>query len=1330
MRTASPIVRVTLSLVFLLLSLSAIAGGERLPIGEFTAVRLDPPPTVDGTMAPGEWDRAFASSGLIAPFDHALQNAETTMYMGYDATRFYFCIRCRRSAGEWKLWKLSRTNDDYNFGEPSVEIWVTPPTLVPETYQNILNTYPAVFDQKFIPTRGYASLGWKANWTLGESEDDAYYTIEASVPVKDFGFDAVKNGDTWRFLLCRNALGARPRSQASWSITQGFSEIPQHPQVHFADKAPVVQLLSVISVFTGTYHFPLAVAAPKDAPAEVDVTLRFQAGMQPAEADVVTKKTVTLKAGERQEIAFDGTVPDGWKKGFFHIIAVSRDGKTLFDQSFPFEVTGFTPEIPVKPEKAKPVEPLVLTAMYGPQTDWLQVKADIFDCPRRDEVTGGTVKIIDDAGNRVLATCDIDVFSKYYSTTRLSLAKVNIPVKDYSRIAYQKTQIENIKKENENLAKQGKPQKPVPELKDIAPLTVRVECALRDKTGAEVAKNSTTVPLMRLVMPWMNNTIGITDKVIPPWTPVQVAGNTLSVWNRRMTVDGLGLTQNLDNGGTRQLATGMRLVATIDGKAVPVAAGAPTITRQVDAAVDFTGTGKAPGLNLSAATRMEFDGCTVVTLTVAPDAKTAKVDGLTLEITLPESEATHFCTTAGGWAAVHADTPASWTSLQTASGTLVNDFVPYIWLTNSERGFLWFADSDKGWITDGDRTHATQEFVRKDGVLTLRVHFIEVPTELTAPTTLTFGYQAFPSRPLPSGWRAIFCANGPPAPDTTNTYFWTDADWAVLWPYYCSPFPWSMDKSRALLSHVPVDSTHRPCVGSIAHSIGRYLDYDRNDFSALATDWGATPGQIGNADVTQSRGPIDFRVFHYQRWVREARFRGLYIDENYLSTEDNWLTGNAYFRADGRLQQGYSYLGLREYYKRMMTMFHQNNVPRPNLWMHITSGSAYHAWFGDVFYEGENVEPTDLNFDYIEVLPAGRLRSIGSAVCSGGVMTMMCQALRHQTVHVEKHIHQFVGWVMAHDIVPEQVPYYPLLTQEGRLYEPSVTFLPYWKPTTPIRTATPECMVSAHQTAGRALLWVVNTARKDQDVAVAIDFAKLGLNGKRTVAVNVETGARIALTDKGFTVPVLQRDYVPVMLVERKQLGDNETLVASFDTGTRADEAIGSNAFSYLQYTPGATLACRSGVNGAALDASRGVSFTSHLHLMNAEGRIRFQGLVREGAAGTLLQLGPLAVTCTTGRTPVLALEWKEKEAPLKVEAAALTAGWHAFDLAWKGGKANLTVDGKAVGTVTIGTLGITERFTGTGNRNLFTEGQVKLGDNRGGLLAIDDLRCSLDSGL
>ena len=1107
----------------------AQAAGERLKIGEFTASRFETPPVVDGKVSQGEWDRALTTSGLIAPFDHQLQESETTLSLGFDSKRFYFLFRCRRGDAEWKLWKSSRFNDDYDFGEPAVEIWVTPPTLVPETYQTILNTYPAVFDVKQIPSRGYTSQGWKGNWKVAASETDSDYIIEASVPIKDFGFDAVKNGDVWRFLMCRNCLGAKPRSQASWSITQGFSEIPQHPQIRLMDDEVVTQLTGVSTVFTGNYDFQVGVVAPRRTAAAVDVELRFQKGMTPAADDRVERQKVNVKAGQRQVVSFRGDVTKVSKE-FFTVTTAKADGTQIFFQSFPFIVSGWKPETPKRPANAPPLDDLTITAQFGPETSTVLVKADILDLPGREKVAAAEVKVLDPQTGQALAQAAMRPFQEWYGGAALRLANADIPTDDFHKVAALRAQLRRIQDANVEHKKKGEPLETEPQVPKTTGKKVQVAVTLKGKDGRTLKTGTKELELIRYAAEWMNNTVGVTDKVIPPWTPLEVKGSELKVWNRTLSLDGLGLAKQVINGGVSQLAAPMRLVAVKDGKPIELKAGPPKLQRHVDAEADLVGSSEAAGLRFTARTRVEFDGFVNIHLDIAPlGKKPVTLDKLFLEITLPADKATHYCTTSGGWAAVHDALPDRWTSQTTASGMLVGDFVPYIWLTDSERAFLWFADHDRGWNHDPDKALPTQEIRRENGIVTLRVNFFEIPTQVKEPRTITWGWQTFPSRPLPPGWRATFCTNQPPIKHLRNTYFWIDADWAVLWPYYCSPFAWHFDKSKALLAAASKDPRHRPSVGSIAHSIGRYQDYDGNWFPGLAVDWGASPGVIGNSDVTGSKGANDFRLWHYQRWVREGGFRSLYVDENYLGLEENFLTGNAYWRPDGRLQRAYNYVGLRDYFKRLKAMFHENHVPEPNLWQHISSGAAYHAWFGDVFFEGENVEPTDLNFDYLEVLPAGRMRAIGSSVCAGGVMTMMCQSDRHRTQWAPKHTHQFVGWVMAHDILPEQSVLYPQLAEKGHLWADDVRFLPYWKPS-PFTTNQADCLVSAHRADGRALLWVVNKSRKAADVKIAVNWKEAGLDPKSIVATNAETDAPVSLTADGLVIAVLERDFVPILI--------------------------------------------------------------------------------------------------------------------------------------------------------------------------------------------------------
>ncbi len=266
-------------------------------------------------------------------------------------------------------------------------------------------------------------------------------------------------------------------------------------------------------------------------------------------------------------------------------------------------------------------------------------------------------------------------------------------------------------------------------------------------------------------------------------------------------------------------------------------------------------------------------------------------------------------------------------------------------------------------------------------------------------------------------------------------------------------------------------------------------------------------------------------------------------------------------------------------------------------------------------------------------------------------------------------------------------------------------------------------------------MWVVNTARKDQTVDVSVDFAALGLNRGKTVALNAETGEAIALTRRGFSVPVPQRDFVAIHLVELPRSKGGESFYASFDGRREADWALGSSMFE----PAGAPLT--QGVKGLALSVGReGVRLWPRLHLTDAEGRLAFHarltgkpGLIfsttpkqprRAGEPG----VAPIAISLDKDGLAFERLESKPgAKDGQRVSSRGFETrgrldwdGWHAFDLAWKGGKATLSVDGKHVGTLDIQGLNI-----GGGTGVALTEaGKFLFGGRGEAVAAVDEVSC------
>lgn len=643
----------------LTMTAAAASNEERLSIGSFVAAKTQSPPTIDGTISDGEWDGALVTSGFMTPFGHDLLQAKTTVGFTFDEERFYFLFDCVRGDNEWKLWKSVRENDGYSFGDPSIEIWITPPTLVPETYQNVINTYPAVLDNKMIPTRGYTAQGWRGNWELGVEESDTRYVIEASLPITDIdGFDSIVLGSVWRFLLCRTSPGTKPRPQGSWSITQGFAELAQHPAVKLLADTPVLQVRNVTSLLSGTYDIEITGVGSRKAPANIDIELRWHDAAGKAETDTIQHKVIKVGAGKRHTINVTGRLPEK-KSGNLTITAKTRDA-VIFQQTWPYTVNGWTPSKPRKPERARrEAKELDLMVQYGPVNNVTILRADILDLPGREKVTGGTIQIVAPETGKTLLEKPLPPFRNWYSNAHFTLQNIGVPRVDYNKVAYVENQNDNIREQNEARKKKG--QKPLP-LKDLPipePMKVQVKVSVTDDAGEVLESAAEELELRRYRFQWENNDIGVSDKVIAPWTPVQYENGSVGVWNRGLEFDGLGLLKKLENDGLQQIKS-MRLVAVQNGKKTVIDAGAPELQRLVDAEAVFTGFGTGAGLSLTAETNVEFDGFVLSRLTIGPtdSDSPAEIDKLYWEVVLPESEATHFCSTAGGWSAVHAKTPA------------------------------------------------------------------------------------------------------------------------------------------------------------------------------------------------------------------------------------------------------------------------------------------------------------------------------------------------------------------------------------------------------------------------------------------------------------------------------------------------------------------------------------------------------------------------------------------------------------------------------------------------------------------------------------------------
>lgn len=267
----------------------------------------------------------------------------------------------------------------------------------------------------------------------------------------------------------------------------------------------------------------------------------------------------------------------------------------------------------------------------------------------------------------------------------------------------------------------------------------------------------------RQVFPWEGNTLGITGEVYPPFEPVNVKGNEVSVVERRYTMNGFGLWDNVVT-KDRDILTGPITLRYL------TAAGEgiwqkQTVTKDEKNSTPqkavFTTSAESGPVCVSTTSTIEFDGCMKVEMDLLPGDKPAEISKFWIDIPLKDREAPLFHEMSDYIRKNFAgSTPKGegvvWNSTKSRrTAKWQNPFTSYVWLGAEERGLCWFAENDRGWITaKGDSAIPLQEIIREGDLLTLRIYLVNKPSVITEKHSLVFGMQASPVKPMPENWRS------------------------------------------------------------------------------------------------------------------------------------------------------------------------------------------------------------------------------------------------------------------------------------------------------------------------------------------------------------------------------------------------------------------------------------------------------------------------------------------------------------------------------------------------------------------------------------------------
>ena len=676
---------------------------------------------------------------------------------------------------------------------------------------------------------------------------------------------------------------------------------------------------------------------------------------------------------------------------------------------------------------------------------------------------------------------------------------------------------------------------PVPKL---APGRWKVNIALLDAKGKVLGRTTSALWEYPSNAPWLGNTLGITDKVQPPWTPVRVEDSTLQVWGRDYDLKGgFGLPQRILSQGREWLARPVDLELVKAGKRIKITQQTVKVTSRHPNEARWEGQAEAGEVRVRVNGRIEYDGMMLVTLRLEPKMPGAKVelDRVLLQTAMPKERALFLNTSTdqgywwypySGW--IPENPGVVHDNLKQRSAR--TRFLFYALFSDHETGLEWFADNLAGWQVDENLP--VQEIIRDPNAeVRLQCSLANRPFTLIQPMEITFGYDATPVKPLPADWRSWYCHH--------HQLQGVESELAVWWLWRSPVY----DKFRPSVFSLRPDDLE----GFTKAAVGHWGSVKLAPFTNQHVLTPATPdsqqpngGWIWFNNLLQAetendgwlsvptRGARDYWAWNLDQWIKSGSMDGIYMDEaNTQTVGASLLSGAGYLRPDGTHGFGHNTLGMREQLKRIRQLF-LDNGKRPMVWIPVYKKVIPHAYaFVDVVSEGEafvDEQKAPNGPDWIDLWGEGLLEEKGtggpwllatSAAQKYGFIPSQFSYLNYASDAFVRRLRSYYGLLGLLDIIPvsPELGWFFKAKQDFGMSHPETTFHQFLEQKE-IRAGSESVKVSYYRRENRLLLVVTNLGKETYNGPVTIDRGALDLKGDAVKATRLDAAARPTFDSK------------------------------------------------------------------------------------------------------------------------------------------------------------------------------------------------------------------------
>ena len=602
------------------------------------------------------------------------------------------------------------------FRDDSYEILLFPrPEDKSEHYHFYINGKGAVFA---IATKNGKQADWKIEKKFKSEVTGNTWNFQLDLPLEQFGIKELKPGQAFGLRICRNWRNLNLKYydggiQSTWNqIRSAFNDVEKLPLVYCRPEAPAVDFFSVVTRGDRSPDCKFRITNPSSKEQTFYAEYRHVLEKsQPGSGNWM------IKLGPKESKVFAMEIPQvlGNEKVLTKLEVRSADKKTLFYRRALCWQQGKDEEF--FGTRSGDLVYIMPNLAYYPSTNKMRVQVNC-----KAEKNLAKLKKL-----RVVVATEKDE----------KIAEFELPAPDKDKMSEGLFQLPDLKEYTRTKNPSGKYKMSV----------------LADGLGYKPI----VIPFERKIFEWEGNSLGKSQRIVPPFTPIKVRWNKyVDMVLKTYTMNKLGLLGAVKADGHDLLTKdGMVLEAVIGGKTYQAKSTGFKFTKKTDMEVRLEASWEAGPLKATAEGIFGYDGLMWYTFQLQPCAQ--PIQSLKLKTTFPEKEVPlyHFCTDGlrfnnGG--ALMSGSGRIWKSGDAARSELQNDFVPYLWLGSEGPGLAMFADNDRGWVHAKDVP--CQELFRNGKNIELVWNFVTDAPANHKFLPIRFGFQASPVKPMPENWRA------------------------------------------------------------------------------------------------------------------------------------------------------------------------------------------------------------------------------------------------------------------------------------------------------------------------------------------------------------------------------------------------------------------------------------------------------------------------------------------------------------------------------------------------------------------------------------------------